>query len=75
MLTNQVCEVRLIPSLKLFHFREYGPILFLNAIQILRQAVRVSRIKVFIYILYFQMNLILLSVVTVALVVACESGE
>ena len=22
---NQVCEVSLIPGLKLFHFREYGP--------------------------------------------------
>ena len=28
--TNQVCEVRLIPGLKLFHFREYGPIFLVN---------------------------------------------
>ena len=25
---NQVCEVRLIPELKLFHFQEYGPLNF-----------------------------------------------
>ena len=24
--TNQVCAVRLIPGLQLFHFREYGPL-------------------------------------------------